>query len=67
VQAVLHSVNEGTPLVDSRADHRIAQEIRRLASSMVDVETAENGVPAADGKPERGGLMSRLRTAFRPT
>jgi pilus assembly protein CpaE len=65
VQAVLHSVNEGTPLVDSRPDHRISQEINRLASSMVDVETAESAVPD-DGKAPRGGLMSRLRTAFRP-
>ncbi len=62
VQAVLHSVNEGTPLVESRTDHRITQEIRRLASSMIDVE-AENAGP--DGKASRGGLMSRLRTAFR--
>jgi pilus assembly protein CpaE len=65
-QAVLNSVNEGTPLVESRPDHRISQEIRRLASSMVDVEVVENA-PEADGKTARGGLMSRLRTAFRPT
>lgn len=64
-QAVLHSVNEGTPLVDSRPDHRIAQEIRRLATSMVDVESAETAA-ASDGRAARGGLMSRLRTAFRP-
>jgi pilus assembly protein CpaE len=63
VQAVLHSVNEGTPLVESRTDHRISQEIRRLATSMIDVEAGDNA--AADGKAARGGLMSRLRTAFR--
>jgi pilus assembly protein CpaE len=65
VQTVMHSINEGTPLVDSRPDHRISQEIRRLASSMVDVETTENA-GEAEGKAPRGGLMSRLRTAFRP-
>jgi pilus assembly protein CpaE len=65
VQAVVHSINEGTPLVDSRPDHRITQEILRLAASMVDVE-ATDAVTAADGKAPRGGLMSRLRTAFRP-
>lgn len=64
VQAVLHSVNEGTPIVESRSDHRISTEIRRLATSMIDVETGESGA-AADGKAARGGLMSRLRTAFR--
>jgi pilus assembly protein CpaE len=63
---VLHSINEGTPLVDSRADHRVSQEIRRLAASMVDVESLE-AASAADGKAARGGLMSRLRTAFRPS
>ena len=66
VQMALHSVNEGTPLVETRTDHRITQEIRRLASSMIDVE-AVDAAAAADGKAARGGLMSRLRTAFRPT
>jgi pilus assembly protein CpaE len=66
IQTVLHSINEGTPLVDSRGDHRILQEIRRLASSMVDVESLE-AASAADGKAARRGLMSRLRTAFRPS
>ncbi len=65
-QAVLNSVNEGTPLVDSRPDHRIVQEIRRLASSMIDVQTAD-ATNATEGKAPRGGLMSRLRTAFRPS
>jgi pilus assembly protein CpaE len=65
-QAVLTSVNEGTPLVDSRVDHRISQEIRRLASSMIDVPAAEASSSSGD-KRTRGGLMSRLRTAFRPT
>ncbi|MEX2425767.1 MAG: hypothetical protein WD401_03295, partial [Thermomicrobiaceae bacterium] len=63
-QAVLTSVNEGTPLVSSHPDHRISQEIRRLASSMIDVEAAD-GVGATEVKTPRGGLMSRLRTAFR--
>ncbi len=66
VQAALHSINEGSPLVYSRPEHRISQEIRRLASSMADVEAPES----TDG-PERsrsgGRLMSRLRTAFRPS
>jgi pilus assembly protein CpaE len=66
VQAVLHSVNEGTPLVESRSDHRISQEINRLASSMIDVPAADVS-NSPDGKRPRGGLMSRLRTAFRPT
>jgi pilus assembly protein CpaE len=65
-QAVLTSVNEGTPLVDRHPEHRISQEIRRLASSMIDVEAAET-VSTGDAKAPRGGLMSRLRTAFRPS
>jgi pilus assembly protein CpaE len=63
VQAVLHSVNEGTPLVESRPEHRITTEIRKLASSMIDVEAADGST--VDGNATRGGLMSRLRTAFR--
>jgi pilus assembly protein CpaE len=66
VQAALQSVNEGTPLVASNPNHRISQEIRRLASSMIDVESTETSGAAARAGT-RGGLMSRLRTAFRPT
>jgi phage shock protein PspC (stress-responsive transcriptional regulator) len=64
VQAVLHSINEGSPLVESRPDHRISQEIQRLASSMIDVEALDG---AGDSKIARSGFMSRLRTAFRPS
>lgn len=66
VQAVLHSVNEGTPLVSSHPEHRISQEIERLASSMIDVETGDSAAAGSGAGKAAGGLMSRLRTAFRP-
>jgi pilus assembly protein CpaE len=66
-QAVTHSVNEGTPLAASHPDHRISQEIRRLALSLVDLESLEESHDGATPQRGRGGLMSRLRTAFRPS
>jgi pilus assembly protein CpaE len=67
VQAALHSVNEGTPIVESRPDHRISREIYRLASSLVDVESSEAGEGSEKTAKTQSGLMSRLRTAFRPS
>ena len=62
--ALLRSVNEGAPLVETQPDHRVSVEIKRLATSLVVEDAAEEAVVA---KPaERAtGLVGRLRTALR--
>jgi pilus assembly protein CpaE len=67
IQAALQSINEGAPLVLSNPEHRISQEIRRMASGIARGEAIEEEHIASTGARSRSGLMSRLRTAFRPS
>lgn len=60
--AVLRSINEGAPLVESQPDSRVSAEINRLASMLVAEDMAEEAATVTD---RTGGLVGRLRTAFR--
>lgn len=63
--AVLRSINEGAPLVESHPEHRVSVEIKRLATSLV-VDDIEEGAAVTEERAERAtGLVGRLRTAFR--
>lgn len=63
-QAVLRSINEGAPLVDTQPDQRVSLEIRRLAVSLVGDDAIEQ--PVARSEERSGRFVSRLRTALRP-
>lgn len=63
--AVVRSINEGSPMVESNPDHKISTEILRLATSLV-AKDIEQPAEAATAGRRRGGLVSRLRTVWRP-
>ncbi len=62
-QAVLRSINEGSPLVGSQPDHRLSMEINRFCSTLVQEDLEDQEVVAA-GSRRSGSLVFRLRTAL---
>lgn len=62
-QAVLRSINEGSPLVGSHPEHRLSTEINRLCSTLVQ-EDIEDQEVVANGVKRSGSFVLRLRTAL---
>lgn len=62
-QAVLRSINEGSPLVGSQPEHRFSTEINRLCSMLVQ-EDLEHHEAMANGAKRSGSIVFRLRTAL---
>ncbi len=62
-QAVLRSINEGSPLVGSQPDHRFSAEINRLCSTLVQEDLEAHEV-VANGAKRSGSVVFRLKTAL---
>ncbi len=62
-QAVLRSINEGSPLVGSQPDHRFSVEVSRLCTMLVQQDAPERDVVAA-GSKRSGSFVFKLRSAL---
>jgi pilus assembly protein CpaE len=62
---VLRSINEGVPLVGSNADSKVADEINRMAREIVAEVNPDASLAHAEQRPQRSGLMQRLRGSIR--
>jgi Flp pilus assembly CpaE family ATPase len=62
---VLRSVNEGVPVVQSATDSKVAEELNRMAREILLETSPESVSNGADTRPQRSGLVRRLKVALR--
>ena len=63
--AVLRSINEGSPLVDSQPDHRVSAEIARMAGAVSGDQPELELVAASNGAERSLGRFGWLRASRR--
>jgi pilus assembly protein CpaE len=62
---VLRSVNEGVPVVQTAGESKVAEELNRMAREVL-TEISPDAVNGSfDARPQRAGLVRRLKVALR--